>query len=85
MLKSAQHRGMLVGVSTSTHASFAFRQTGVHQDVYQIGVLCFQAEAHIDKVIEVGLTYQTRDSGYIIVGKVTNPAKKPFAAVLNRG
>ena len=75
----------MVGQMNYSHASFAFWKTGVYQDVFQIGVLLFAADAHIDKVVAHGMNQAYSESGCIIIGKMMSLDKKPFAVVLNRG
>jgi hypothetical protein len=85
MLKNPNNRAML-GTMNFSHASFALvRPGGVYQDVYQIGVLLFKADAHIGPIVQHNMSYPTQDSGCILVGKITSQDKKPYAIVLNRG
>jgi hypothetical protein len=84
MLKDSKCRA-IVSLNDVSHASMAFIRTGVYGDVYQIGVLLFHNDAHFDKVAVHNMGYMSEDSGCIIVGKMVNSSKKPFAAVLNRG
>lgn len=48
-------------------------------------MLLFTAEATIDKVVEQGMNSNSANSGCIIVGKMLDVNKRPFAAVFNRG
>lgn len=82
MLKDAGCRSLLT-ISEATHASFAFvRTTGIQSDVFRIGVMLFQNDAHFDKVAVLRSGLGSDDSFFI--GKMVNSAKKPVAAVLNR-
>ena len=57
-------------------------QTGVHGDVFQVGILTLNHSFSVDKVLEY--SDSGNQTGCIIVGKVLNSDLKPCMVVLNR-
>lgn len=66
-----------------THVSIGLSQTGLHNDVIQLGILMTKASFSIDKVFE-GVEESTNQQGFLLVGRQLNPDVKPCFAVLNR-
>ena len=49
-----------------------------------MAILLFSSDAHVDKVLWHGMNIVSGYSGCIVLGKMIDNDKKPFAAVLNR-
>ena len=79
MLQNPQVRLKLV-TSRYTHVSFGLQRTGLHQDVYQIGVLTFKASFTIEKLLH----RNHAQSSCMIFGRVLDPELQPSHCVINR-
>ena len=49
-----------------------------------MAVLLFYSDAHVVNVLKHGMNTISGNSGCIVLGKMMDNDKKPFAAVLNR-
>lgn len=63
-----------------THACFAAKSLGFGK--FKVAVLLLRLDAHIGKVVECSEGHQKE---YILMGKILNPGRKPFAVAFNRG